>query len=184
MNNKYEFESQRLGFRRWREEDRPLFASMNANDKVMKYFPNKLNRQQSDSFIDNIKKHFSECGYGLWVVEVKDTKEFIGFIGFYTATFEAYFTPCVEIGWRLDHKYWNKGYATEGANACLKYGFEALGLEVVYSFTAKTNTPSSNVMKKIGLNKEDEFYHPKLSKEDPLCLHVLYKVNKDDYMNK
>lgn len=181
MENKYQFETERLGFRQWKEEDKIPFAKMNANTKVMKYFPNILSREQSDEFVDKITNHFIEHGYGLWAVEIKITQEFIGFIGFYNATFESYFTPCVEIGWRLDYKYWNKGYATEGAKACLKYGFNIIGLNDIYSFTSQLNEPSINVMKKIGLIEQGAFNHPKVEKDNPLKSHVLYKIDKARY---
>lgn len=176
--SKYIFESSRLGFRMWQELDRELFANMNASNEVMRYFPKTLDYKETDDFLHRIQKHFEETGYGLWAVEIKDTKEFIGFIGLLTATFEAEFTPCVEIGWRLDNKYWNNGYATEGAKACLEYGFNKLNLNSIYSFTAETNKPSENVMKKIGLKKVGEFDHPKVEDGSPLKHHVLYKIDK------
>lgn len=179
-NSEYIFESSRLGFRIWEESDRELFANMNANKEVMRYFPKTLDSKESDAFIDRIQEHFESTGYGLWAVELKDTKEFIGFIGFLTATFEADFTPCVEIGWRLDNKYWNKGYATEGAKACLKYGFNELNLDDVYSFTTEINKPSQNVMKKIGLKKIGEFQHPRVEDYSPLKPHVLYRIDKKE----
>ncbi|WP_339364221.1 GNAT family N-acetyltransferase, partial [Vallitalea maricola] len=97
------------------------------------------------------------------------------------AIFESYFTPCVEIGWRLDNKYWNKGYATEGAKACLKYGFNIIGLNDIYSFTSQLNEPSINVMKKIGLIEQGTFNHPKVEKDNHLRTHVLYKIDKARY---
>lgn len=178
MESKYIFESSRLGFRMWKESDREVFAKMNANKEVMRYFPKTLNSKETDDFLNRVQEHFNEYGYGLWAVEIKDTKEFIGFIGFLNATFEAEFTPCTEIGWRLNNKYWNNGYATEGAKACLEYGFNNLNLNSIYSFTAEINQPSENVMRKIGLKKIGEFMHPKVEDGSPLKPHVLYKIEK------
>jgi ribosomal-protein-alanine N-acetyltransferase len=184
MTKQYEFESDRLGFRLWKDEDYEPFAKMNANPVVMKYFPRTLTKEQSDQFIGRIMNHFKEHGYGLWAVEIKDTGEFIGYLGFYTATFEAEFTPCVEIGWRLDNKFWNKGYATEGAKRCLDYGFKSLGFQEVFSFTSLLNKPSVNVMKKIGLKEHRTFLHPALCEGHPLREHVLYKIDKETYLRK
>jgi ribosomal-protein-alanine N-acetyltransferase len=94
------------------------------------------------------------------------------------------FSPCIEIGWRLHKKIWNKGYATEGAKACLKYGYENLNLQDVYSFTSKNNKRSEHVMEKIGMIKIGEFYHPKIDRNHPLCEHVLYKITKKEYFDK
>jgi 3-dehydroquinate dehydratase / shikimate dehydrogenase len=64
---------------------------------------------------------------------------------------QAHFTPAVEIGWRLHYDFWGKGYATEGANAALQYGFESIGLNAIVSFTAVTNTRSRRVMERLGM---------------------------------
>lgn len=181
MANIYEFESERLGFRQWKEEDKIPFSKMNNNIDVMKYFPSVLTRRESDTFVDKIVKHFEEQGYGLWSVEIKENQTFIGFIGFFNATFEAYFTPCIEIGWRLDNEFWNRGYATEGAKACLEFAFNKLGMDEIYSFTSRLNKPSINVMKKIGLEKVGSFNHPRVELNNPLRPHVLYKIDKAMY---
>ena len=180
--NKYIFQSSRLGFRMWKESDRELLTKMNGSKEVMRYFPKTLDSKETDDFLNRVQIHFEENGYGLWAVELKDTKEFIGFIGLLIATFDADFTPCTEIGWRLDDKYWNKGYATEGAKACLEYGFKNLNLDTIYSFTAEINKPSENVMKKIGLKKVGEFKHPKVGDGNPLKPHVLYKIDGKEFL--
>ncbi len=179
--DEYLFESCRLGFRMWREADKELFAKMNADEEVMRYFPKRLTCGESDDFFGRIQEHFKRKGYGLWAVEIKHNREFIGFIGFLTATFPADFTPCIEIGWRLDKKYWNQGYATEGAKACLELGFTGLDFAEIYSFTAKINLPSIRVMEKIGLTKIGEFAHPGVKECDPLKPHVLFKIEQKEY---
>jgi len=181
MSTTYQFESERLGFRLWTAEDRIPFSRMNANKNVMQYFPDVLHPEESDKFVTKIMNHFDEHGYGLWAVELKAARTFIGFIGFYTATFTANFTPCVEIGWRLDEAFWNSGYATEGAKQCLDYGFMVLGLDEVYSFTSQLNVPSIRVMKKIGLKMHGSFCHPAIEKDSPLRPHALYKIDKQAY---
>ncbi len=181
MNSNYIFETEHLGFRRWNEDDKIPFAKMNANKNVMKFFPEILSKEQSDELVDKINNNFNEYGFGLWAVEKKETQQFIGFIGFSMATFKSFFTPCIEIGWRLDNKHWNKGYATEGAKVCLEYGFNNLGIDRIYSFTAQLNIPSINVMKKLGLRKVGTFEHPRVKNDDPLKLHVLYKLDKTSY---
>jgi len=180
MNNEYEIETPRLGLRRWRQEDRVPFAEMNADPQVMQYYPDVLTRTQSDAFVDAIENHFSQHGYGLWAVDLKRTVAFIGYIGFYTATFDAPFTPCVEIGWRLAQAHWSRGYATEGAKACLRHGFETLRFQEVYSFTSAVNRPSIRVMQKIGLKKAGTFDHPSLPPTSPLRPHVLFHAGAED----
>jgi len=172
------FESERLLFRDWKEADLPVFREMNKDPLVMKYFPRVLEEDETDSFYQRIQEELKTSGYGLYAVEVKETQEFIGYIGFHKATFPSFFTPCIEIGWRLTSTAWGKGYATEGATACLDYGFNFLNLDKIYSFTAAVNLPSENVMRKIGMKKETEFNHPNVSLDSPLSRHVLYSISK------
>jgi len=172
----YDFESERLGFRRWKSGYSLPFQKMNNDKDVMEFMPKCLNSIESDQFIERINAHFKKYGHSLWAVEVKKTKEFIGYIGLYTAEFDAEFTPCTEIGWRLSKDHWNKGYATEGAIECLDFAFNVLNIRKIYSFTSLLNVKSINVMKKIGLCKESEFDHPNLKIGHPLRRHVLYSL--------
>ncbi len=171
------FETKRLVFRDWNVQDLYEFQIMNKDSRVMKYFPKLLSEEETTAFYNRIIADFTNCGYGLYAVEAKDNNSFIGFIGFHQASFEASFTPCIEIGWRLKYEAWGKGYATEGAEACLRYGFERLKFNKIYSFTAKINNPSENVMKKIGMVKVMEFEHPKVPEGSSLRKHVLYSTN-------
>lgn len=168
----------RLVLRRWRHEDRHPFAALNANPRVMEHFPKFLTREESDAAVDRIEAHFRDHGFGWWAVEIPGVTPFAGFIGLNHPRFEAPFTPCVEIGWRLAADYWGQGYATEGAQAALKYGFETLGLPEILSFTAVTNHRSRRVMEKLGMthNAEDDFDHPLLPAGHPLQRHVLYRL--------
>jgi len=182
MIKQFEIETQRLLLRHWEKSDLEAFILMNANADVMRYFPDILNAEETKSFYDSIQQGFSEYGYGLYAVEKKGNGCFMGFIGFHWARFDADFCPCVEIGWRLDNRYWGKGYATEGAKACLEYGFEKLAFDEVVSFTAVENMPSQRVMQKIGMQFEGYFDHPKVTVGNPLRPHVLYRINKDNYI--
>lgn len=170
------FESQRLVFRDWEEKDLDEFIAMNKDSKVMEFFPNVLSETQTELLFKTIQEEFKQFGYGLYAVETKDYSEFIGFIGFHWATFESNFTPCIEIGWRLKKEVWGNGYATEGAKACLEYGFSHLKFKEIYSFTAKLNKRSENVMRKIGMRKLTEFNHPKVDSCSKLLRHVLYRI--------
>src|SRR5215472_4796932 len=134
--------TERLELRLWRDSDLAAFAALNADPRVMHHFPSTLSRAESDARAGTIREHFARHGFGLWAVEVPGVAGFIGFVGLATATFEAHFTPCVEIGWRLAHAHWGFGYATEGARAALDFGFGRPALEQIVSFTAESNRRS------------------------------------------
>ncbi|WP_107667624.1 GNAT family N-acetyltransferase [Cyanothece sp. BG0011] len=166
----------RLKLREWKEKDKEPFFKLNSDPRVMEFMPKLLSKQESDSFVERIKTHFRDYQYGLFAVELIEDKSFIGFIGLSIPKFDAFFTPCVEIGWRLAYDYWGKGYATEGAKASLDYGFQELGLSEIVSFTASQNVRSRKVMERINMKYIDEFNHPVLPKGHPLEKHVLYKI--------
>lgn len=117
----------------------------------------------------------------MFAAERREQGDLVGFIGLNVPRFEAAFTPCVEVGWRLAPHVWGQGLATEGALACLGHGFGTLGLTEIVSFTAGLNLRSQRVMQRIGMTHDpaDDFEHPKLPDGHPLRPHVLYRVSSD-----
>lgn len=176
----YIFETERLGFRQWLDRDIEPFSRLNADPEVMEFFPSTQSTEQSVAFIERAKKFIDEHSYGLWAVDEKASGAFIGFIGLTNANFESPFTPCIEIGWRLLKEFWNKGYATEGAKACLEFGFKTAGIPVINSFTAVTNLKSERVMQKIGMKFIGNFEHPNVAEGHVLRPHVLYTIERPD----
>jgi RimJ/RimL family protein N-acetyltransferase len=151
---------------------------MNVDPKVMEFMPKLLDSEESDALVERIERHFDERGFGLMAVEVKESGEFVGFVGLSVPQFEAPFMPAVEIGWRLAAEYWGKGLATEAARETLRFGFEVVGLESVVSFTVPANVRSRRVMERIGMTHDprEDFDHPQLPVGHPLRRHVLYRV--------
>jgi Acetyltransferases, including N-acetylases of ribosomal proteins len=157
-------------------EDLPLFAAMNRDVRVMRYFPALMTDSQTEMFYNRIVAEFKQKGWGLYAAELKSTGAFIGYVGLHEIGFEADFTPSIEIGWRLAADYHNRGLATEAAVEVLKLAKE-MRLGCLYSFTAKPNAPSERVMQKIGMTKAGEFEHPALQEGSPLRTHVLYRID-------
>ena len=169
-------ETDRLILRQWRDADRAPFCAMNADPRVMEFFPECLTGEQSDALLVRIEQHFETHGFGLYATELRSSGEFAGFIGLAAPDFEAFFTPCVEIGWRLAARHWNQGLATEGARAVLEFAFGTLGLREVVSFTTRGNLPSRRVMEKLGMRYAGDFDHPRIPEGHPLRPHVLYRI--------
>jgi RimJ/RimL family protein N-acetyltransferase len=178
-----EIRTSRLRLRRWCSEDRAPFAALCADPVVMEHFPSTLSTTESYAGIDRIEAHFLRHGFGLWAVEIPGITPFAGFIGLCIPSFQAHFTPCVEVGWRLMSAHWGKGYATEGARAALGFGFHRLGLGEIVSFTVPANLRSRRVMERIGMrhSPSDDFDHPALPEGHPLRRHVLYRIGRADY---
>ncbi len=166
--------------RRWRESDREPFAAMNADPEVMEHFVAPLTRAQSDAMVDRVEQGFDEHGYGLWALEVRATGDFIGFTGLALQTFEAPFTPAVEVGWRLARHAWGHGYAIEAARQAVAYGFDESGLTEIVSMTAVHNDRSRAVMERLGMTRDpaDDFEHSKVPAGHPLRPHVLYRLRR------
>jgi RimJ/RimL family protein N-acetyltransferase len=178
-----ELTTERLRLRGWENDDREPFAAMNADPAVMEHFPTTLSRATSDILVDLTMDGWAANGFGLWVVERAEDGQFLGFTGLSRPSFEAHFTPAVEVGWRLARHAWGSGYATEAALASLDFGFETVGLEEIVSFTVPANVRSRAVMERIGMRHDpaDHFDHPKLPEGHPLRPHVLYRLSRADW---
>ena len=168
----------RLALRRWRPEDREAFAAMSADPRVMAHFMATLSRPQSDAVVDMIEAELAERPFGLWAVEIPGVVPFAGFVGLHVPGFEAHFTPCVEIGWRLAAEHWGHGYASEAAQAALAYAWDPLGLTEVVAFTAVGHARSRAVMERVGMRHDPagDFDHPRLPEGHQLRPHVLYRA--------
>jgi RimJ/RimL family protein N-acetyltransferase len=163
--------------RGWRDDDLEPFAALNADPRVMEHYPEPLTRSQSDAMVlERVVPAFAERGFGLWAVEVPGVTPFIGYVGLQAPTFEARFTPCVEIGWRLAFAAWGHGYATEAARIAVSFGFERACLTEIVSFTSPSNRRSVALMERLGMIPAGEFDHPRLPPGHRLRRHVLYRL--------
>lgn len=169
----------RLILRRWRDPDREPFSRMNADPRVMEFMPARLSRPESDALADRIEQHFHDHGFGLFAAELREDHTLIGFVGLAVPRFQAHFTPCVEIGWRLSADHWGRGLATEGAREVVRHAFSEFKLNALVSFTFPANLRSRRVMQKLGMTHDpaDDFDHPSLPEAHPLRRHVLYRLS-------
>ncbi len=175
-------QTERLILRQWSKDDFLPFSKINNNKEAMEFFTRLLTQEESYKMAGWISSLIEQRGWGFWAVEVAGLKKFIGFVGLHTPSENLPFAPCVEIGWRLAKDCWGQGYATEGARESLRYAFEELNLDEVFSLTAVANTRSRNVMEKIGMkNTHDNFMHPDIEQDHPHCEHVLYRVTKPEW---
>ena len=173
----------RILLRRWQESDREPFRALNADARVMEFFPALLKPEESDQAITRVELHFERYGFGFYAAELIETGKFIGFIGLNIPSFDAPFMPAVEIGWRLAHAAWGRGLATEGAHAVVRHALETLEIAELVSFTTAANLRSRRVMEKIGMVRDEaaDFEHPDLPAGHPLRPHVLYRTDARAY---
>jgi ribosomal-protein-alanine N-acetyltransferase len=169
--------------RRWSERDGDAFAALNADPVVMEYFPSPLSAEECAFVLEQIEAGFEHNGFGIWALEVAGPGTFIGLTGLSVVPFAAHFTPAVEVGWRLLPSAWGRGYATEAASASIDYGFTHAGLSEIVSFASAVNTRSIAVMHRLGMHADpaDDFDHPQISPDSPLCPHVLYRLRAEEW---
>lgn len=168
----------RVLLRPWQlDRDLDDFAALNADPRVMEFLPQPLSRDESAAMIGRMQARIDAQGWGLWALDVDS--RCVGFVGLSVPTFDARFTPCVEIGWRLAAPAWGKGYATEGARLAVRHGFERIGLAEIVSFTVPQNRRSRAVMERLGMTRDpdDDFDHPRLQGHQ-LERHVLYRLTR------
>lgn len=166
-----EIRTARLRLRRWLPADREPFAVQNASRSVMRFFPAPMTTEQSDAYVDRMEEHFEEHGYGLWAVEVEG--ELAGACGLMWQQ-GLPVDPGLEVGWRFAERFWDHGYATEAARAALEVGLEVA--PQVISVTAIINERSWRVMERLGLERLQEFDHPRVEQGHPLKRHYLYST--------
>jgi RimJ/RimL family protein N-acetyltransferase len=176
-------QTNRLVLRQWQESDREPFARLNADPRVMEFMAGPLSRKESDGLVDWIQSHFREHGFGLCAMELREDHSFVGFVGLSVPSFQAAFTPCVEIGWRLAADYWGRGLATEGAREMVRHAFEVVRLDELVSFTVPANMRSRRVMEKLGMTHDpaDDFDHPRLPEGHALRRHMLYRLRRGEW---
>ena len=173
----------RLRLRLWRDEDLEPYAALNADPRVREFFPSVLTHQESADSMQVILDDWQRRGFGVWAVEVIGGAPFIGFIGLSVPSFDAPFTPCVELGYRLAFEHWGRGYATEGSRAAIGFGFATMGLQEIVALTAVANERSRRVMERLGMrrNPADDFEHPNIEVGHRLRRHVLYRLTATEW---
>ncbi len=178
-----ELATERLLLRGWHDADVEPFAAMNADPEVMRYFPSPLTRDETATMIHRVELGFAERGFGFWAVEVPGVVPFIGFVGIQPLMIDVPFAGSVEVGWRLAREHWGRGYATEGARAALRFGFDELALTEIVAITSADNVRSRRVMERIGMTLDPTaaFEHPAFPSGHEHAPHVLYRIAADTH---
>ncbi|MDX6751645.1 GNAT family N-acetyltransferase [Geminicoccaceae bacterium 1502E] len=171
----------RLILRPWRDADREALGALNADPEVMAHFPAPLDRAASDAMLERMRGQFATLGFGFWAVTEAPDGPLLGLVGLGAPRFEAHFTPCIEVAWRLGRAHWGKGYASEAARAALVFGFERAGLDEIVAMTLPTNRRSQAVMERLGMTRDpaDDFDHPNVPEGHAMRRHLLYRLTRD-----
>lgn len=150
-------ETPRLQLRKFILDDAKDMYHLNKDPDVIRYTGDDpfLSIQDAEKFIKSYN-HYALHGHGRWTCLTKNDNTYIGWCGLKRNEDDQ-----VDIGFRFLQQYWNQGYATEAAKACLHYGFSTLKLSEIIGRADLENKASLRVLKKIGMKfwKEDKTNH-------------------------
>ena len=174
------FETQRLLLRHFTLADISDMDKINSCPQVMQFFPTVYTfDDQTCQAIQAVIKRYRHNEHAIHACLLKDTQQRIGSVGITYQDFKAFFTPCYEIGWRLHHRFWGKGYAVEAARAIIEDAFTYKGLEEMVSYAPAQHNRSIRVMKKLGFQSNREYFkHTLWDVTHPSSRHVLYRLTK------
>ena len=145
--------TERLELRAFRADDLDAFATLNADPEVVKYLGagKPWSREETWMQMAAFLGHWELRGYGLWAVEERASRQFIGRIGLLNP--EGWYR--LELAWTLTRSRWGNGFATEGARAALEYAFNVVKLDHIVSLIDSRNQPSIRVAERLGERLEE-----------------------------
>ena len=166
-------ETERLILREFTYDDfKPLYAVLGDSD-IMKHYPYIFDENKVRNWIERNIERYRTDGFGLWAVVLKENGEMIGDCGITMQNINSQFLP--EIGYHIRKDMQNKGYATEAVAGCIRYGFEKLNFDCLYSYMKYTNSASARVAEKNGMKFIGEY------PDDVNYLTRVYCVNRKEW---
>ena len=172
-------ETERLVLRGWQEADKAPFLTMCSDPWVMEFLGPPLSQEALDEMFERQNRHLAQTGHCFWVAERRDDGAFLGFCGIQPGPADTPIAGEIEIGWRLDHPYWGQGYAREGAQASLDWGWANLDVPAIAAITTVNNRRSRGLMERLGMARcpEDDFDHPRAA--EAIRAHVTYRIARE-----
>jgi ribosomal-protein-alanine N-acetyltransferase len=144
-------ETQRLVIVRMDNRDTDLLFRLTSNQQVMRYFPKVLSYAETSQMMDKILAQYKKYGYSLWKLLLRNENKFIGIAGLLHQEIDG--NAETEISYRIKPQYWNRGFATEAAQACKEYAEKVLNKNRLISIIHPENIASKYVAEKLGAKK-------------------------------
>lgn len=170
MNNL--METKRLIFRKIDQSDFYNLKQIISDEETMKYYPQPYNDAGVQRWIDWCLGCYEKRGFGLFAVILKETNSFIGDCGITLQNIDG--QEVFEIGYHINKKYWNQGYASEASQYMRNYFFENTDYNEVYSYMNKYNLASRRVAEKNNMKFIKEYMEDNYP-------HLVYKITREQW---
>jgi RimJ/RimL family protein N-acetyltransferase len=167
-------ETERLYLRELTRNDREELEKILSDPESMKHYPAPFSREKVEKWIDWNRDNYRDFGHGLWAVILKEGRVFLGDCGITFQDIDGERLP--ELGYHVKKEYWNRGFATEAAEACISYAFDTLNYPALYTYTKDDNRPSARVAEKNGMSFVKYFDKMLMG---ATVREVLYRIGSD-----
>jgi [ribosomal protein S5]-alanine N-acetyltransferase len=154
MTDSMMLETPRLILRPFTIEDLDRMAELMANKDFMRFSMRPLTREQTQAFLDKVIGWGRDGLPSQFAMITRSSAALVGYCGFFHHEVDGKME--IEIGYRLDSNFWNRGLTTEAARAVRDHGFSDLKLDYVISLIHPENNPSRRVAEKNGMTLERE----------------------------
>ncbi len=175
--NAFVCESERVFLRPYTQADFAALHKIVSDKETMYAWGQGFSKKQSQEWLDKQLAHYQQYSFGIWAIIEKQSGAIIGNAGLNHTeiSLKGKTQKIVEIGYLLHRDFWGKGYGSEVARMCVKYGFETLGLEEVYCLIKEDNTASIKVAKRLEMQKVGEYPKPYKGKK---ISHLVFRLEK------
>ena len=148
-------ETERLFLREMTMDDFDALYAVLSDSSIMQHYPYSFDEERVRSWIERNMKRYTDDGFGLWAVCLKDTGEMIGDCGLTLQNIEGQMLP--EIGYHIRRDQQRKGYAKEAAAGVRDWAFQNTEYPALYSYCKYTNVGSFKTAESIGMHFEKEY---------------------------
>jgi RimJ/RimL family protein N-acetyltransferase len=155
--------------------DGKLLQGLFMDPEVTGYLPwgHPYSDTETRGRLQQLLTHWRRYRFGVYAIRLKSGRRLIGYAGLEVVEN----TMFVELLYAISRRYWGKGYAFEAAAACVKNGFDSIGLPLIVGVTAPGNEGSKRVLEKLGMKPapEMDFYGRRL---------LYYSLSRERYAAK
>jgi len=156
---KKELSTVRLSLRKFNMSDSNAIVKLLEEKEVAAttlMLPYPCSRDKAEKMITEYQQAENDRKTMRWAIILKSSYELIG--GIRLVPNQAF--NSAEIGFWIGKPFWKKGYGFEAAAEVIDFGFEKLSLNRLEAHAMLENTPSIELLQKLGFSKEG--LHPEL----------------------